>query len=261
MTTQGAFVATTAVLNERSWNASTCRLHIMGSYGAIDTPTVRISLCATPKYDRAPPSGGGKGHSTGAHGPGGGGEDGEKGGPLAFYLALLDRHPLATKTITSGVISAISDIIAQAVAGASKVDWRRVFALFLVGFLLTAPLFHYLYEFLERRIPAHRGWRNTVVQLFIDQFVAAPMWLAAFFPLVLLIELGSLDLSFFTAITSQYRRDFLASVLLTWKIFIPTQALSFTLLPPSLRVLALNVVDLVYTAALSFLAHKPENQP
>jgi hypothetical protein len=42
---------------------------------------------------------------------------------------------------------------------------------------------------------------------------------------------------------------------LTWAVFPVFQLFSFVLLPTKLRVLVLNVVDLGYVAALSFLKH------
>lgn len=254
-----AFINTTAItVSSRIYRPSTCNLRNISDYGSFNPPQVHIALYSTSKSGSGKSGSGAGGHRGGRrHGTNNGGNDDDGWDhPFTFYIKLLDRYPLATKTATSAVITAIGDIIAQYIAGANKLDWRRVFALFIVGAALTAPLFHYVYEYLELAIPASRGWRNVVAQLCVDQLLAAPLWLAAFFPTVLLIERATLDERTLAAISAQYQRDYVPSLLLTWKIFIPMQALSFTLLPASLRVLALNIIDIVYTAALSFLTHK-----
>lgn len=224
---------------------------------------------------------GGGGSSYGGNGSGGGGGDGahEPGGDGSWpgwrvwlwpvfagrrYLAALDRTPLATKMVTAALLGALSDLIAQAIeargVGAGEragTDWRRVWALAAVGGLLTAPLFHALYEWLERALPlgglsAGRRARNVALQLVVDQVVAAPAWLLAFFPMFDVAESGQWDGE---RIARGLRRDFLPSLRLTWTIFPVCQLLSFSLLPSNMRVLVLNVVDLGYTAGLSLLKH------
>ena len=210
----------------------------------------------------------GSGGSGGNHGDGGdssrgrGGDGGDnneddtQSGLLSIYMKLLSRHPLPTKVVSSTIITAISDVIAQKVSGSEVIEWRRVFALGLVGAILTAPLFHYLYEYLERVIPTKAGVRNTIGQLAVDQLVAAPVWLALFFPLVAFVENG-VTRAAFKQTRDGYTRDFAESLVLTWKIFIPSQAVSFAFLPIATRVLVLNVIDLVYTSVLSYISHKP----
>uniref|UniRef100_A0A2P2KN92 Peroxisomal membrane protein PMP22 n=1 Tax=Rhizophora mucronata TaxID=61149 RepID=A0A2P2KN92_RHIMU len=45
---------------------------------------------------------------------------------LNQYLLQLQRHPLRTKAITAGVLSAISDIVAQKLSGIEKLQFRRL---------------------------------------------------------------------------------------------------------------------------------------
>lgn len=249
--------------------------HTRTSYGAVDSPHVRITLCAaTPltgvgggsvsrddgsrRNDGGNSGGGGGGGRGRGSGDGGGGEGMDWRNPLAGYMKLLDCYPLTTKIVTSGIIGALSDILAQRISGTSyaEISWRRVAALTIVGAILTAPLFHYLYERMEATIPTKLGWKNTALQLAIDQLLGAPVWLAAFFPLVAACELAPDANTIAKISASQYANEFVPALLLTWKIFIPTQTFSFVCLPIRTRVLALNIVDLAYTAALSYLSHE-----
>ncbi|KAH9749597.1 peroxisomal membrane protein pmp22 [Citrus sinensis] len=45
---------------------------------------------------------------------------------LQQYLIQLQQHPLRTKAITAGVLSAISDIVAQKLTGIQKLQLRRL---------------------------------------------------------------------------------------------------------------------------------------
>lgn len=184
---------------------------------------------------------------------------------LAWYLSLLSQSPLYTKMITAAFLGACSDIIAQhieqridiAIFSHPIIDYRRMFSLAIVGMFLTAPMFHVLYNVLENLIPVSTmsGWyafRNTSLQLFIDQVIAAPVWLLAFYTMFATIENGTFNPH---DIMQQIDRDFVKSMKLTWTVFPIFQIFSFALLPLHMRVLVLNVVDLGYTAALSLLQH------
>lgn len=219
--------------------------------------------------------GDGSGGSGGGSGGNGGGEDAsgdEFPGSQPWlwpmylmkrYLALLDALPLRTKCVTAAFLGAVSDLIAQAVERAVGRDeergtsWRRMWALAFVGAVLTAPVFHFLYEALESAIPVgvggRIGVRNTAVQLFVDQVVVAPVWLVAFFALFGTAEAGRFEGD---KVEAQLRRDFLKSLKMTWYVFPLVQVFSFSLLPSNMRVLVLNVVDLGYTAVLSLVKHE-----
>ncbi|KAI0565610.1 Mpv17/PMP22 [Gracilaria domingensis] len=102
-------------------------------------------------------------------------EDGGKFNLASMYMKLLHSRPLLTKVVTSALISAISDLIAQAIDGNSKVDVMRNVAFLLAGALLTAPIFHVAYDLFEHTIPGTTV-QNVVLQVLGDQLVAAPLW-------------------------------------------------------------------------------------
>jgi hypothetical protein len=180
------------------------------------------------------------------------------------YVGLLDSSPLLTKTATSGALGGVSDLLAQWLESRRRkdssepwsIEWRRAGALAVVGALLTAPMFHALYEFLEHALPASavgwKAWRNTAAQLAVDQLIAAPVWLLCFYAMFSTIEKGTFVVE---DLKAQIRRDFLPSIKLTWTVFPVFQLISFAVLPKNMRVLVLNVIDLGYTAALSMISH------
>lgn len=188
---------------------------------------------------------------------------------LKRYMRFLDEAPLLTKVFTSGLLGALSDVIAQVIenSGRSKfdgletptmsLDWQRVLALSVVGMVLTAPMFHFLYDLLEHVIPSSaaglRSVKNVTAQLVVDQLVAAPLWVVSFYGLFSVAENGRVALP---DIVAQIQRDFVPTMKLTWMIFPVFQVISFGFLPKKMRVLVLNVVDLGYTAALSYIKHR-----
>lgn len=168
-----------------------------------------------------------------------------------FYLRMLDKHTFITKVITSAILSSVSDLIVQKLEANEKIDLLRNVAFFLTGAVLTAPLFHVLYELFEHTIPA-TNVTNLVLQVACDQLIAAPLWLLAFFPFIAVIE-GCTDLS---EIANTIRQKYVDGLKVTWIVFPAVQVVNFTLVPKHLRVLVVNICDLVYTALLSWLAHR-----
>lgn len=43
------------------------------------------------------------------------------------YMFQLQRHPLRTKAITSGVLAGVSDSVAQKISGVQKLQLKRLF--------------------------------------------------------------------------------------------------------------------------------------
>lgn len=182
------------------------------------------------------------------------GDDDERFNFGRFYLRMLEEHTLVTKVITSAVLSSLSDLIAQKLESNERIDVLRNVAFFLTGAVLTAPLFHVLYELFERVIPA-TNVTNLVLQVACDQLIAAPLWLLAFFPFISLIE-GCTD---FSVIAKTIQQKYVDGLKVTWIVFPAVQFVNFTLVPKHLRVLVVNVCDLVYTALLSWIAHREKS--
>lgn len=168
--------------------------------------------------------------------------------PVSLYTHFLTRHPLKTKMVTSSLLAGLSDIITQVLE--STRSPRRVLSMAIAGGILTAPMFHYLYTYLEHIIPS-TSIKGVAAHLLTDQLLAAPIWLILFLPLIPLLEGHSLR----TAMTKT-RRDFRPGLAATWSIFPLIQAVNFSVVPVKARVLVLNVTDLLYTSVLSWIMHR-----
>ncbi|CAN5954820.1 unnamed protein product [Sphagnum jensenii] len=55
------------------------------------------------------------------------------------YLIALHKHPLRTKAATSGLLAGCSDLAAQKLSGAKKLQLRRSLLISLYGFVYGGP--------------------------------------------------------------------------------------------------------------------------
>jgi len=70
------------------------------------------------------------------------------------YLDALRDYPIRTKSITSAVLAAFSDLVAQRLVGTplGKINWLSTRNQVLFAFFIRAPAIHYWFDFLERTL-------------------------------------------------------------------------------------------------------------
>lgn len=120
--------------------------------------------------------------------------------------------------------------------------------MFLVGALLTGPMFHYFYAYLESTIPSISR-RNVILQVLVDQLIMDPIWLALFLPALSILE-GEKD------ILKGFGRQYKDGLKTAWAIFPLVQVVNFAVVPLQYRILVINVVDLLVTSVLSWIKHR-----
>lgn len=99
---------------------------------------------------------------------------------LTRYLVELQTNPIRTKSITSGVLNAISEVLASYLAG--EKDPRtgsyissRVPKMALYGFFVSAPLSHYLVSALQRAYRGKTGALWKIAQIVTSQLLVTPI--------------------------------------------------------------------------------------
>lgn len=136
--------------------------------------------------------------------------------PLLWYATKLDTHPIMTKSITSGLISAGGDLLCQRIhrrrrraaregyepiAGGGKggpgddrdgrhpdgYDWTRTIRFGIIGSCLVAPTVNFWYGLLMSRIPG-QTIGATATRLFLDQGCFAPVFTAVFISTLTVLE-------------------------------------------------------------------------
>jgi hypothetical protein len=158
------------------------------------------------------------------------------------------------------------------------VDIRRIFGIFFECAFLSAPLMHYAYDFLEYLVPIHgidsdgeqhvaqdqaesqkrnveslKRWGAAIFHVLSDIFLLGPFY-------VLFIMTST---SIFEGRIWSLRTDLLSNFLSTFKTsvvvslgFMPFQVSAFRVLPTQFRLLYINMQDIIWSAAVSFAAHK-----
>lgn len=191
------------------------------------------------------------------------------------YNVYLEKHPLLTKCITSGLLSITADIICQTcfssfssddttsrsssegvigkngVAVESKsraIDWWRVGKFTLLGTFFTGPTLHYWYGLLARKIPGP-GVTQALQRLALDQILFAPTYICGFYSLALLLD-GTPEL-----IMKKLKSDLKPTIIANFSVWVPCQFINFKFVPPHLQVLWSNMVGFFWNIYLSKLTY------
>eukprot|EP00584_Thalassiosira_punctigera_P013286 CAMPEP_0172565676 /NCGR_PEP_ID=MMETSP1067-20121228/109125_1 /TAXON_ID=265564 ORGANISM="Thalassiosira punctigera, Strain Tpunct2005C2" /NCGR_SAMPLE_ID=MMETSP1067 /ASSEMBLY_ACC=CAM_ASM_000444 /LENGTH=306 /DNA_ID=CAMNT_0013356617 /DNA_START=98 /DNA_END=1018 /DNA_ORIENTATION=+ len=205
----------------------------------------------------------------------------------AWYDECLLHHPLLAKAGTAASIGVLGDLAAQyhegrlrarkrwSPAGAGgayphssrfrwtfKYDFRRGFANVANNLFLTAPIYHYGYEWLESLIPVNNGDDVVAVSLAaLGQVLVDCVIFDALF--VLLLFLCSTFIEGRTSsatrdLRSSLKKNLLPAITAIWKInvyAIPVEYALFRYFPLRMRVLGMSVIDLAWEAVTSYVIH------
>ncbi|CAN6344286.1 unnamed protein product [Urochloa humidicola] len=191
-------------------------------------------------------------NSAQAAGTTGGGATGAKDWRLflAWYLMSLDKNPIATKAVTSAVLTLSGDLICQLLIDrAPQLDLRRTFVFTFLGLALVGPTLHVWYLYLSKLVTIS-GASGAVARLVLDQFIFSPIFIGIFMSLLVTLE-GKPSL-----VVPKLKQEWSSSVLANWQLWIPFQFLNFYFVPQKFQVLAANFVALAWNVILSFKAHK-----
>ncbi|XP_005085389.1 peroxisomal membrane protein 2 [Mesocricetus auratus] len=171
---------------------------------------------------------------------------------LAQYLLLLKLYPVFTKAVSSGILSALGNLLAQMIEKKQKnnsqsVDVSGILRYLVYGFFVTGPLSHYFYLFMEYWIPPEVPLA-TVKRLLLDRLLFAPIFLLLFFLIMNLLE--GKDVSAFAA---KMRSGFWSALQMNWKMWTPLQFININYVPLQFRVLFANMAALFWYAYLASL--------
>jgi hypothetical protein len=194
----------------------------------------------------------------------------------------MEDYELLTKTITAGLMGIVGDIFAQGLEQYLEkddvttisdllsslfftLDKHRTFALFCDG-LITGPLLHHVYELYETLLPipeigdddpqsvrkSRKRLYLTIVHVLIDNTLMAILYVFLTMCTTAIFE------GHYETIPNELRHDFYSAVKASWAssiVLAPMQLVSFLYLPKELKVLAVNVQDIVWVAVISYATH------
>ncbi|XP_040843111.1 peroxisomal membrane protein 2 [Ochotona curzoniae] len=171
---------------------------------------------------------------------------------LAAYLLLLRLYPVFTKAATSGILSALGNILAQMIEkrkreNSQNLDVTRPLRYAAYGFFFTGPVSHFFYLLMDTWIPPESHLAG-VKRLLLDRLLFAPAFLLSFFLIMNFLEGKSMS-----TFVAKMRSSFWPALQMNWKVWTPLQFININYVPLQFRVLFANLVALFWYTYLASL--------
>ncbi|XP_068461158.1 peroxisomal membrane protein 2 [Clinocottus analis] len=173
---------------------------------------------------------------------------------LQQYLVLLKKYPILTKSVTSGILTALGNLLSQILeakkkanngAVVSQVDPAGAARYAIYGLVITGPLSHYFYQLMEMWMPSTDPL-CIVKRLLLDRLVFAPGFLLIFYFVMNILEAkGWRDFE------KKMRGSYWTALKMNWKVWTPFQFININFVPVQFRVLFANVIALFWYAYLA----------
>lgn len=171
------------------------------------------------------------------------------------YEDSLERLPLATKMVTSGVLYGLGDVIAQQIRSECCFDSERFLRAVAYGGIFYPPFAHAHFNFLEWLVVSQ--WVVPTkfvpwVKMGLEQFVYWSYFSNAYYHVVL----GVLQGMSLRQVQRRLWGTLWDTLLAQWALWVPVQVLNFRFVPVRHQLGVVLVVSLVWTTFLS-LAFPP----
>ncbi|KAI5807076.1 hypothetical protein EDC01DRAFT_625976 [Geopyxis carbonaria] len=103
----------------------------------------------------------------------------KSGNYIQVYLRELADNPLRTKMLTSGVLSALQEVLASVIAGDRNRHGSyvtpRVPKMAVYGSLISAPLGHILITALQKGFAGKTSTKSKVAQILVSNLIVSPI--------------------------------------------------------------------------------------
>jgi len=168
--------------------------------------------------------------------------------PIRWYQAKLKARPLLTQSMTTLVLFATGDVMAQQAVekrGLKNHDLARTGRMALYGGAIFGPAATTWYAFLQRRINLSSRALTIGTRVAMDQLIFTPINMLAFLSSMAIMEGSSPQ----KKLESTYK----IAIKKNWQVWPAVQLLNFSVVPLEHRVLLVNVVSLGWNCYLSYL--------
>lgn len=165
---------------------------------------------------------------------------------LRSYNAALIRRPLFIQCVTAAVLFGTGDVIAQQLieGRGSQHDLTRTTRMTVYGGLFFGPPMTWWYSLLNR-IHFASPTRGLIYRVWLDQGILTPIAVAYFYGSMSLLE-GKVHEAI-----PRIQAAYAPTILRNWAVYIPTQIVNFSLVPPQLRLVTVCGVSLFWNTYLS----------
>ncbi|KAG0452052.1 hypothetical protein HPP92_026176 [Vanilla planifolia] len=171
-------------------------------------------------------------------------------GFVSWYMGMIEKRPVLTKSLTAGAIFAAADISSQmiTISDSDTLDWIRTLRMASYGMLVSGPSLHLWFNFASRIFPK-RDMVNTLSKMFLGQTMYGPVMTAVFFSLnaALQGETGA-------EILARLKRDLIPTLmrgLVYWPI---CDFITFKFISVRLQPLVSNSFAFVWTIYITYMA-------
>lgn len=190
---------------------------------------------------------------------------------LGNYQYLLRKYPLQTKALTSCFVSVLAEVIGTFIKSrktnnnttcttntslvsrlglgfVKDLNAKRMAIFGVYGLVITGPVFHWWYGFLEKVVGSRCSSQGLAVvcKLALNQLALTPPFL-----LLTLAYLQYFQTLSVTKTSQMIRNTYAAALFTNWKVWTAAQAINFTVVPLDYRVLFGNLVALWWNIYLS----------
>ncbi|CAN9513235.1 unnamed protein product [Ophioblennius macclurei] len=173
---------------------------------------------------------------------------------LQQYLHLLKKYPVLTKSVTSGILSALGNLLSQVLeqrkkarngSAVSEIDIAGASRYAIYGLFITGPVSHVFYQLMEVWMPATDPY-CIIKRLLLDRLFFAPGFLLLFYFVMNILEAKGWD-----DFEKKMRNSYWTALKMNWKVWTPFQFININFVPVQFRVLFANMVALFWYAYLA----------
>ncbi|XP_053742918.1 mpv17-like protein [Synchiropus splendidus] len=172
--------------------------------------------------------------------------------------AAFRAHPYLSNVVGYTVLFSSADLFQQSFLRGEQqlsagIDWTQTARVATVGFCFHANFNYHWLRRLERMLPGG-GIRAVAAKVVVDQLVAAPLTISAFY-------IGLSVLEHKEDVLEVWRQKFWTSYKTGVVFWSTMQAVNFSLVPPVARTVFLGGVALIFTIYLCHVRQQHDNKP
>ncbi|XP_051149736.1 uncharacterized protein LOC127264312 [Andrographis paniculata] len=171
-------------------------------------------------------------------------------GLLSWYLHMLEKRPILTKSVSSAIIYAAADITSQKITMEANDSWDsiRTFRMAGFGLLILGPAQHVWFNFVARLLPK-RDVITTFKKLGMGQLLYGPMINGVFFSFNAALQGESGN-----EIAARLKRDLIPTLLNGLMYWPMCDFLTYKVIPVHLQPLLNSSFSYLWTIYLTYMA-------
>ncbi|XP_004496888.1 uncharacterized protein [Cicer arietinum] len=173
-----------------------------------------------------------------------------KVGFVGWYLGMIKKNPILTKSVTSALIYIAADLSSQTIERQSSksFDFIRTLRMAGYGMIILGPSLHFWFNFVSKLFPG-RDLISTLKKMVMGQSLYGPAMTVVFFSLNARLQGENGD-----EIVARLKRDLLPTMLngvMYWPI---CDFITFRFIPVHLQPLVSNSFSYLWTIYMTYMA-------